>query len=232
MTAPTPAGSPPDDRTARARIRDAAVHLFGEKGFRAATVRDIAERAGVSPALVVHHFGSKQGLREAVDDHVLADIRAGKYAGMTGAMAPSSDEYEDIAREYVPEMAYLARALADDSEVGARLYDRLFDDAVGYLAAGVDAGVLHPTDDPRARAAVLLNAGLASLLLQSHTRRALDLDDDVDVALRIAPVTLDLYTDGLFTDDRLRAAYRAESDHVARTADPDPPGAVDGTRRD
>lgn len=33
-------------------------------------MRDIAAAAGVSPALVVRHYGSKDGLREAVDAHV------------------------------------------------------------------------------------------------------------------------------------------------------------------
>lgn len=61
----------PDDRTARARIRDEALRLFGNHGPDAVTLRDIAAAAGVSPALVVRHYGSKDGLREAVDDHVV-----------------------------------------------------------------------------------------------------------------------------------------------------------------
>ena len=56
-----------DDLTARARIRDSAIVYFGRHGFQSATVRAIAADAGVSPALVIHHFGSKDGLREACD---------------------------------------------------------------------------------------------------------------------------------------------------------------------
>ncbi|MEO7078692.1 MAG: helix-turn-helix domain-containing protein, partial [Rhodococcus sp. (in: high G+C Gram-positive bacteria)] len=40
--------SPPDDRTARARIRDEALRLFAERGPDAITMRDIAAAAGVS----------------------------------------------------------------------------------------------------------------------------------------------------------------------------------------
>ena len=55
----------PEDLTARARIRDAALLHFGEQGFDRATIREIARTAGVSSGLVRHHFGSKQALREA-----------------------------------------------------------------------------------------------------------------------------------------------------------------------
>lgn len=213
----------PGDRTARARIRDAALHLFGERGFRSATVRDIAERAEVSPALVLHHFGSKQGLREAVDEHLLADIRAGKVAAMTGGLTPDDATYRQQAAQMAPRMAYLARALAEDAELGRRLYDRMFADALAYVAAGVDAGVLQAGEDHEARTAVLLNNGLATMLLQTQAQRVLGIDDPVDLAVRLAGPTLDLYVDGLFADDRFRAAWRAESDHVAGVADPDPP---------
>ena len=67
-----------EDLTARARIRDAAVARFGRDGFRA-PVRAIAEDAGVSAALVIHHFGSKDALRAECDEHVLRVIRDGAH---------------------------------------------------------------------------------------------------------------------------------------------------------
>ena len=60
-----------DDRTARARIHDEALRLFGNRGPDAVTVRDIAAAAGVAPSLVVRQYGSKEGLCEAVDDHAV-----------------------------------------------------------------------------------------------------------------------------------------------------------------
>ena len=57
----------PDDLTARARIRDAAIQLFAERGIAAATIRDIAQAAGVSSGLVRHHFGSKEALHDVCD---------------------------------------------------------------------------------------------------------------------------------------------------------------------
>ena len=43
-------------------IRAAATHQFAALGFDRATIRSIAAEAGVDPALVIHHFGSKQRL--------------------------------------------------------------------------------------------------------------------------------------------------------------------------
>jgi TetR/AcrR family transcriptional regulator, regulator of cefoperazone and chloramphenicol sensitivity len=62
---------PAGDRTARAVIRDEALRLFSGRGPDGVSVRQIAAAAGVSPGLVLHHFGSKEGLCRAVDEHVL-----------------------------------------------------------------------------------------------------------------------------------------------------------------
>ena len=48
--------------TSREAIWTAAAHLFVEQGYANTPVRDIAARAGVDPALVIRHFGSKEGL--------------------------------------------------------------------------------------------------------------------------------------------------------------------------
>lgn len=63
----------PDIRNA---IREAALTLFGERGFEATSVGDIAAKAGVPKANVLYYFGSKDELwREAVDT-LFAEIDA------------------------------------------------------------------------------------------------------------------------------------------------------------
>lgn len=192
------------DLTARARIRDAAMNLFGTHGFRATTIRGIATEAGVSAALVVHHFGSKDGLREVIDDHLADHIRADKFAAMTGNLTQNEKEMRAYTQEWAPAMAYLSRALTENADVGRHLYDRLFRDAVDYLAAGEEAGLIQPTAHAQARAAALLNAGLGQTLLQHHLQRVLGAGDEIDALMQITEPMLDLYTDGLFTDDTLR----------------------------
>ncbi len=50
------------ERSTRDEILAAARNCFGERGYDRATIRDIAARATVDPALVLHYFGSKEQL--------------------------------------------------------------------------------------------------------------------------------------------------------------------------
>jgi AcrR family transcriptional regulator len=53
----------------RVEIIDATVAVFAESGFHGGTIRDIAERVGISQAGLLHHFASKEALLEAVLTH-------------------------------------------------------------------------------------------------------------------------------------------------------------------
>jgi len=55
-------GRRPGGADTRTRILEAARASFGERGFDGASIRDVAGRAGVDPALVHHYFGTKQQL--------------------------------------------------------------------------------------------------------------------------------------------------------------------------
>lgn len=55
-----------DTRETKERILDAAEQLFAEKGFEAASLRDITQEAGANVAAVNYHFRSKEELIEAV----------------------------------------------------------------------------------------------------------------------------------------------------------------------
>lgn len=54
--------APKDDAGTRERLLDAAARTFADRGFRAATVREICRRAGANVAAINYHFGSKDAL--------------------------------------------------------------------------------------------------------------------------------------------------------------------------
>ena len=62
MSAPPRAGRRPGNSSARADILAAAGRAFAERGYARATIRGVAQEAGVDPALVHHYFGNKRQL--------------------------------------------------------------------------------------------------------------------------------------------------------------------------
>ncbi|OLT23906.1 hypothetical protein BJF79_14245 [Actinomadura sp. CNU-125] len=167
-----------DDRTPRAVIRDEALRLFALQGPDRVTVRRIGEAAGVSAALVIHHFGSKDVLRETVDRHVLSilegifdelaehnDASTSGDASASGANtpAPLADALLRRLPPGSPVPAYLARILPGDDPAGARLFRRLFEAARRHAA----------TDE---RAAFLLVNDLAMILLRHRIADVLGTD--------------------------------------------------------
>ena len=56
------------DLTAKAKIRNAALDMYAEQGEDRVSMRAVAARAGVTVGLVQHHFKTKDGLRQAVDE--------------------------------------------------------------------------------------------------------------------------------------------------------------------
>ena len=165
-----------DDRSTPARIRDAALACFAERGVKATTVRLIAERAGVSAALVIHHFGSKDRLRTACDRFVASHIRDRKAAVMRagGGLDPLAVMREEAGGP--PVQAYLARTLAEGTPEVAALVDEMIDDAERTVREGMASGVLRRSDDPRGVAAVLTLWSLGAMVLHEHVQRVLGVD--------------------------------------------------------
>jgi AcrR family transcriptional regulator len=198
------------DVTARARIRDAAIRRFAGEGF-GAPVRAIAADAGVSPGLVIHHFGSKEALRAVCDEHVLRAIRAAKAQTIAG---PPGDMLVQLAGldEYAPLAGYLVQALLAGGELASHFLDRLTEDAEAYIEEGVAAGRVRPSRDPAARARFLARAGVGGLLV--YLRQHPPAGGDFRATLRayteeVALPALELYTEGLFADSGLLDAYLA-----------------------
>ena len=202
-----------DDLTAAARIRDAAIEQFGVHGFGVG-LRAIAETAGVSAALVIHHFGSKDGLRKACDDYVAEEIRSDKSEAMRSADPGTWFAQLAEIESYAPMMAYLVRSMQSGGELAKTLVRRMIDNAEGYLDEGVRAGTLKPSRDPHARARYLAITGAGGFLmyLQMHNTptnlRAVLRDYAHDTVLP----ALELYTDGLMADRTMYDAFLAQAE--------------------
>jgi AcrR family transcriptional regulator len=198
------------DLTTAARIRDAAIAQFGEHGFGVG-VRAIAKVAGVSPSLVIHHFGSKEGLQSACDDYIAELVRSSKSQSLQthdpAAWFAALAEIEDFA----PAMSYLVRSMQSGSELAKGLWRNMIANTEAYLADGVAAGTIRESPDPKARAKFLgiMGGGGFLLYLQLHEhpddmRRVLH-----DYANDMVLPALEVYTHGLLTDSAMYDAFVA-----------------------
>jgi AcrR family transcriptional regulator len=144
-----------DPQSGKDRILLCAMELFAEKGFDGVTTRDIATKAEVSVGLINHHYGSKEGLRQAVDAYFLEQFE--RFYGGDGArvedkapkeMVRSVDQWiAGIADEWPVFCRYFRRALLEETEWGSALFKRYFEivrssidrlDAQGRIRPDVD----------------------------------------------------------------------------------------------
>ena len=92
---PEPASGPAE----RAILR-AGIELFGERGYGATSVRQIATAAGVTPPLIAYHFRSKEGLFLACMDVVLRGMDADVWRVVEGTRG-LSELVRELARVHL-----------------------------------------------------------------------------------------------------------------------------------
>jgi AcrR family transcriptional regulator len=167
-------------------------------------MRSVAAKAGVSPSLVVHHFGSKAGLREAVDNAVLIEFRTAlSSVELTGTPEQVSGRLNEAVAAVVggDQMLrdYLGRSLFEATESNQRLFDALADfvtDGLGSLEA---SGLVRRDTDPvwRAFAVLFIILGPVMLNRQLEIRLNTDAFDPAIVRAR-SSCNIDLLRRGLF----------------------------------
>jgi AcrR family transcriptional regulator len=209
MSSARPAAA--EDLTTRARIREAAVLRFAADGLQA-PLRAIAADVGASPALILHHFRSRAGLRRECDQWVLAQISANKSAVLGPGGATAMLTQLAHVEGYAHLVAYLLRCLQSGGAIAKQLINDLAAESEAYLREAEETGTVSSSRDPAARARLLTEQALGALLLQLPGEgEQLDVGE-LPALLRaytdrvILPY-LELYTEPLLTDSGLLDAY-------------------------
>jgi len=173
----SPAKATPKSQRTRARILDAAMRLFAEIGYYAATNAVIAEAAGLTRGAMLYHFATREELVEAVVAH-LERLRASLFEQAAAATPPGVDASEhaiDVYWSLLGEPAFVAfaeleAAARTDVSVRERLVgaQRAFDNAqLGRFGALAQAGA-----DPRFQA----SRDLGRFLLEGLARGSMTYD--------------------------------------------------------
>jgi AcrR family transcriptional regulator len=157
-----------------AGILDAALAVMAEHGYHGTSVRDIAERAGVSPAAHYHHFASKQQVLATIMERGIKALLERTHA----TLADAGDEPAARLRAIVDvqvlfhlqdqrgtllgtsELRALEEPVRSRHIAKRQQQQRLFD---GVVTEGVERGVFTtPIPLEAARAIVVMCTGVAS----------------------------------------------------------------------
>ena len=173
-------------------------------------MRAIAEDAGVSPALVVHHYGSKEGLRKACDAYVVDRIRTVKGEVIESDSLTDPSAIAGGFQIAEPLMRYLGWALTTGSDDAASLFDELVDESVRLTELAEEHGAMVAGPDVRTRSALMLSMQMGSLVLQDHLRRYLDIDPlSVEGVMAISRATLEIFSGAMFAPGQAEAMLEA-----------------------
>jgi TetR/AcrR family transcriptional regulator, regulator of cefoperazone and chloramphenicol sensitivity len=147
------------DQDTRQRLIEAAGRLFGERGFRKVTVREICKAADANVAAVNYHFHDKLGLYREVLERAIAVMQETTELAQR---APTAWSAEDRLRAHIH--AYVHRLLSHDGDSWLhRLLSREVADPTPSLDDIVDRAIR-----PRIRHV----AGLVAELMQCDVRDA------------------------------------------------------------
>jgi AcrR family transcriptional regulator len=150
---------------------------FAEHGTGATTLRGVAAAAGVSLGSVQHHFATKAGLIEAVDEYVFRLISSTFSQPLpeppVDSVAEIGNRVSSLFAEQPEVAAYLGRALVDGSPVGARVFDTLVGAGIARWQQRLERGELRPDVDITWAAINGLVLALGAISLRSHLDRHL-----------------------------------------------------------
>jgi TetR/AcrR family transcriptional regulator len=165
---PVAATKPRSDRDpsrtddARARILAAAEQVFAERGYGAATTREIAERAGLGKRMLFYYFPSKDAVYRAVLERIIAGLMAiyeetRATPGPVG-LAEGIEGITHFAAQNLPAMKVWLREIIDD---GPHLRDLtrahmapLYREAGDSVARNMATGVFRDGDPMQAMVSV------------------------------------------------------------------------------
>jgi len=129
----------------------AATRLFGQRGIESTSLREVAKESQVSPALLVHHFGGKDGLIAAADEAALREF-GGAYADEEPEEAAHllrrrATQTARVMRERPDVCAYLGRALVERTPGAERLFRAMIEGGREEIDGLAERGALRTDAD-------------------------------------------------------------------------------------
>ena len=185
---------------------DAAVDLFAGQGYAATSVREIADRVGVNPAMIHYYFGSKEALLHAALEQALEPLAEAVAAMKKKQQAPLQDIVSLIlgtfARKPNLPVLMVREVLLPGGAVQAHFIEHFaprLGGALPQLLAGEQSeGRLRADLDPRLTAQVLFGLCVFPFISRSLAEPVLGVAYDVKGIRNIEQTIKELLQRGFF----------------------------------
>lgn len=109
----------PENRSVREKVLAAAVQLFAEYGYHAATMRDIAQMAGIQAASIYYHYANKQALLVEIMETHMQHLNANLECIVNKQDTVHQRLYEAIANHIRLHTSYKSEFFIIDTEIRA-----------------------------------------------------------------------------------------------------------------
>jgi AcrR family transcriptional regulator len=194
----------PAQPSATTEIRDQilahATRLFAARGFDGTPIQEIADAVGIRKPSLLYHFPSKDDLRRAVLDHILARWNR-ILPSVLRAAASGGDQFDGVVAEVVSFFAddrdrarVLLREILDrPAEVRALLSTHVtpwIEVVAGHIRRGQGHGDVHAGVDPEVYVVHIIELVLASLAVYDLVSDHFDFDRYLGELLRLAKSSL------------------------------------------
>ena len=206
-----PVGRPPgrdSEQVRNALLKAAQEHFLGRE-FKAVSLRQIADSAGVNPAMVNYYFGSKQGLYLAMVDSLLSQLQ-GSLARLSDTrdgkgsytIAEFSSAYTQLIAQNPWWPNFMAReVLFADGEIRDGILERfsgVFAPAlVSSISAEIEEGNFREELDPQLTLISLLAMTVFPFLARPMMEQVMNIEMDENFAERLARHNTALFLHGV-----------------------------------
>jgi AcrR family transcriptional regulator len=189
----------------RAQLIEVATSAFARDGIAATSLRAIAKEAGVSPALVVHHFGSREKLIEDCIIKALGLWVSEKQEFVDVSLSTALSKWQGAIAEHGVKLQFFRQVLVAGGEPANILFSRMVKESEMMIRAQMDKGQMREAENIPDLALLMTLHGLAPLIMQDQVNNHLGGNFlEPELGARLAGANLEIYRRGIYknTEDK------------------------------
>ena len=178
----------------REHLIEVATRVFAREGFAGTSLRMIAVEAGVSAALLVHHFGSKQRLIEETIETTLGEWMREKDHLAELPLSEALSKWPQTAQDGHQKLAFFKQVMLSGGKPAQLLLERMHFEAKERLTMMTKTGVMRDVADIETAALLLAVYGMAPLILSDSIKKILGGEiTDPEISEKLARSSLELF---------------------------------------